>query len=207
MINDLGWAESNTLSLARLVAAMKREYTLLALALAALLVASVVYLHPGGSRSTTSSSSSTTTSSSLVSVSNSTSTATTGPFSIDVAALELQPRSGITWSIQFHYTGFLPISTLMVVLWTPTPTVLCTGQNGGLSSANCGPGPGNPPLEARQDPAGAFQAGTAFSGSDNGKGPSSARIGAYYTVTIMAVYVNGATANMNATVYSSVEPP
>lgn len=185
---------------------MKRGYTLLALVLAALLVASVIYVLPKGSQSSSSSSSGTTTSVSLAST-GSTGTGATGPFSIDVASLVLKYQGGISWSIQFHYTGVLPISTLMVVLWTPTPTVLCTGQNGGLSSANCLPGPGNPPLEAGQDPGGAFQAGAVFSGSDSGKGPSTAMIGAYYTLTIRAVYLNGATINTNSTVYASAQPP
>lgn len=197
-------AGSNTLRLAGLIAAMKRGYTLLALALAALMVASVVYVIPKGSPS--SYSSGTVTSESL-STTSSTGTPATGPFSIDIASLVLQYRGGISWSIQFHYTGVLPISTVMVVLWTPTPTVLCTGQNGGLSSANCVPGPGNPPLEAGPDPGGAFQAGAVFSGSDSGKGPSTAMIGAYYNLTIKAVYLNGATTSTNATVYASAQPP
>ncbi len=187
---------------------MRRRSQLLAAGLIAVLIIGVaVVVSLGGSiQPTVSSSSSISNSPTVRASSRSVSSTATGPFVIDSDQLIGGSRTGF-WSISFHYVGVLPLSTLVVVLWTPVPTVLCTGHNGGMGFSNCIAGPGNPPYQAAADPSGTFPTSAKFSGSSSGAGPASAVIGSIYTLTFKAVYVNGATADMNATVETSTEPP
>jgi hypothetical protein len=128
------------------------------------------------------------------------------PFRIVLDGVVLAGNGG-QWHIQFQYVGLVPISTLEIVLWTPVPSVMCTGSNGGIGFSNCVAGPGNPPYQAAPDPSGAFPIGTMFSGAYRWAGSHGAFVPVIYTVTFKAVYLNGSTANMNATVETTAAIP
>lgn len=121
-----------------------------------------------------------------------------GPFMVTSNQLLVGYQSG-SWQMQFQYVGQEPISTMIVTLKSPTPTIICTGFNGGLQFANCIGGAGGA-IIATPDPGGNFNTGHVFNGFATGAGPGSAVGGTTYDFELAATFANQTTTTYTGTV-------
>ncbi len=76
---------------------------------------------------------------------------------------------------------------------------MCTGFDSGLQFSNCISGPGKSYV-GTPSPQGPFASNSTFAGYASGAGPGSATVGKNYTVTIVAVFVDGTSYNETSSV-------
>jgi hypothetical protein len=100
-------------------------------------------------------------------------------------------QSGL-WQMSLKNTGTVSVSKIKVYLETPIESFVCSGgsQSAGLEFQNCLVAPTDDPLPP----------GTTISGSANGVGEGSAKLGSSYVISAAVLFANGDTVMINSTV-------
>jgi hypothetical protein len=106
---------------------------------------------------------------------------------------------GGLWELGFQDVAGKQVATMVVVLSTPVPVVLCTGFNHGLQFGNCAPGSGKTYV-GTTPPGGDFPANETFTGYSSGAGPGSATVGTSYTLTVTTNFADGTSGNQTFSV-------